>query len=68
MDDKRRRSIAFEKLAKRILKYPENSDDVKVLVTELQEHMEISEDVGISVRQVAQQAMNENSQKIFEVF
>ena len=46
-------SIAFEKLAKRILKYPENSDDVKVLVTELQEHMEISEDVGISVRQVA---------------
>ena len=68
MDDKRRRSIAFEKLAKRMLKYPENSDDVKVVVTELQEHMEISEDVGISIRQVAQQAMKENGQKIFENF
>ena len=68
MDDKRRRSIAFEKLPKRMLKYPETSDDVKVVVTELQEHMEISEDVGISIRQAVHQAMNENGQKIFEIF
>ena len=51
MDDKRRRSIAFEKLAKRMLKYPENSDDVKVVVTELQEQMEISEELGMPSKQ-----------------
>ena len=63
MDDKRRRSIAFEKLPKRMLKYPENSDDVKVVVTELQEKMEISEEVGISTRQVAQQAMTRTAKR-----
>ena len=41
---------------------------MKVLVTELQEHVEISEEVGISTGQVAQQAMKENGQKIFENF
>ena len=30
MEDRRRRSIAFEKLAKEILRYLDNSDDVKV--------------------------------------
>ena len=43
MEDKRRRSIAFEKMAKRMLKYLEDSDDVKVGITELQERLEISE-------------------------
>ena len=43
MEDRRRRSITFEKMAKRMLKYPEDSDDVKVGITELQERLEISE-------------------------
>ena len=30
MEDRRRRSIAFEKLAKEIMRYLDNSDDVKV--------------------------------------
>ena len=49
-------------MAKKMLKYLEDSDDVKVGITELQEQVEISEKVGISIRQVAQQAMNENGQ------
>ena len=43
MEDRRRQSIAFEKMAKRMLKYLEDSDDVKVGITELQERLEISE-------------------------
>ena len=62
MEDRLRRRIAFEKTAKRILKYSEDSDDVKVGVTELQEQLEISVEAGISITQAAQQAMNENGQ------
>ena len=36
MEDKRRRSIAFENMAKEMLRYLDNSDDVKVGITELQ--------------------------------
>ena len=68
MEDRRRRRNAFEKTAKRMLKYTEDRGDVKVGVTGVQEQLEISEEVGISIRQVAQQAMNENDQKIFEIF
>ena len=51
-----------------MLRYLNNSDDVKVGITELQERLEISAKVGISVRQVAKQAMNENGQTNFEFF
>ena len=51
-----------------MLKNLEDSDDVKVGVTELQKQLEISEEVGIYIRQVAQQAMCENGQKIFELY
>ena len=51
--------------AKRMLRYPEDSKDLKVGVTELQERLGISEEAGVSIRQIAQQAMNENGQKIF---
>ena len=43
MEDRRRRSIAFENLAKEMLRYLNNRDDVKVGITELQEGLEISE-------------------------
>ena len=68
VEDRRRRRVAFEKTAKRLLGYLEDSDDVKVGVTELKEQLEISEEAGVSIKQVAQQAMNENGQKIFEHF
>ena len=51
-----------------MLKYLEDSDAVKVGVIELQEQLEISEEAGVSIRQIAQQATNENGQKIPHIF
>ena len=67
MEDRRRRRVAFEETAKGIPRYLEDSEDLKVSVTELQEQLGISEEVGVSIKQVAQQARNENGQKIFEI-
>ena len=66
--DSRRRRIAFENLAKEMLRYLDNSDDVKVGITELQERLEMPVQIDISIQQVAQLARSENGQKIFEVF
>ena len=68
MEDRRRRRIAFESLAKEMLRYLDISDDVKVGITELQERLEVPVHIGISIQQVAQQAIIENDQKMFEVF
>ena len=57
-----RRLDAFEETANRILRYLEDSEDLKMGVTELQEQQGISEEAGISIKQIAQQAMNENGQ------
>ena len=42
MEDRRRRGIAFENLAKEMLRYFDN-EDVKVGMTELQERLEVLE-------------------------
>ena len=68
MEDRRRRRIAFENLAKGLLRHLDNNNDVKVGITELQERVEVPLQYGISIQQVAQQAVNENGQKIFEIF
>ena len=68
MEDRRRRRVAFENLAKEMLRYLDNSDGVKVGITELQERLEVPVQMGISIQQVAQQARSENGQKMFEVF
>ena len=60
--DKRRRRIAFENLAKSMLRYFDNCNEVKVGITELQERVEVPEQIGISIQQVARQAMNEDGQ------
>ena len=60
--------MPLETLAKEMLRYLDKSDDVKVAITELQERSEVPVQIGISILQVSQQAMNENGQKIFEVF
>ena len=41
---------------------------MKVGITELQERVEVHAQIGISIQQVAQQAMDEEGQKIFDVF
>ena len=51
-----------------MLRYLDNGEDVKVGIPELQERQGTFEKVGISVQQVAQQAMIENGQKIFRHF
>ena len=68
MEDRRRRRVAFEETAKDILRYLKDNGDLKVSVTKLQEKLGISEDAGVSIKQVAQQARNENGRKIFETF
>ena len=47
-----------------MLLYLEDSEDLKVGVTELQEQLGISEEEGVSIKHIAQQATNENGQKI----
>ena len=53
MEDRRRRGIAFENLAKEMLIYLDNCNVVKVGITELQERVEVPVQIGISIQQVA---------------
>ena len=68
MEERRRRRIAFENLAKGMLRYLDNCNGAKVGITVMQERVEVPLQFGISIQRVAQQAMNEDNQNIFEVF
>ena len=68
MEERCRRRIVFENLAKGMLRYLDSCNDVKVGITELRERVQVPLQFGISTQQVTQQAMNEDGQKIFEVF
>ena len=68
MEERRRRRIAFGNLAKGMLRYRDNCNEVKVGITVLHERVEVPLQFGISIQKVAQQAMNEDGQKMFEVF
>ena len=61
MEDRRRRRVAVEETATDVLRFLENSEDLNVSVTELQEQLGMSE-AGISIKEVTQQARNENGQ------
>ena len=52
MEDRRRRVITFENLAKEMQRYLDNIEDVNVDITELQERLDVPEKIDISVRQV----------------
>ena len=64
VEDRRRRRVAFEEAAKRMLRYLEDSEDLKVGVTELQEQLGRSEEAGVSIRQVAQQEVKLLSESV----
>ena len=64
VEDRRRRRVAFEEMAKRMLGYPEDSEDLKVGISELKEQMETPEEAGFSIMQIAQQARNEKGHNI----
>ena len=51
-----------------MLRFLDNCSEVKVGITELQGPVEVPEQIGISIQQVARQAMNEDGQQNFEVF
>ena len=48
--------------------YLEDGEDLKVSLTELQEQQVISEEAGVSIKQVAQQARNANCERFFQTF
>ena len=48
MGGEQKRCVAFEDVAKRMLKYLEDSEDLKVGVSELKEQLETPEEAGIS--------------------
>ena len=64
-----RRRVAFGDAAKRMLRYLEDSGDLKVRVGELKGQLEKpEEEEGFSIMQIAQQARNERGRKLFETF
>ena len=65
MEDRRRQSVAFENLAKEMLRYQENGKNLKWVSRNCKnKHVQI----GITLQQVAQQARNEIGQQVFEIF
>ena len=50
VEDRRRRRVAFEETARSMLGYLEYSEDLKVIVTELQEQLGMLEEAGISIK------------------
>ena len=71
MDDKRKRRVVFfffEDAATRMLNYLEDSEDLKVGLSDLKEQLETREEASFSIMQIAKQASNERGQKIFQIF
>ena len=68
VEDKRKRCVAFEDAARRMQKYQEDSEDLKVGLSELKEQLKMPEEAGFSIVQIAQQARNEKGEKLFETF
>ena len=46
----------------------EDSEDLKVGLSELIEQLETPEEAGVSIMQLAKQARNERGQKLFQIF
>ena len=68
MEDRRRQRVVFENLAREMLRYLENSEELKVCITELQEQLEVFVQIGTTWQQVAQQVRNEIGQKVLKSF
>ena len=62
---RRKRRAAFEETAKRMLTYPEDSEDLKVGISELKEQLDTLEE-GLSIMQIAQQARFGERQEVLE--
>ena len=51
-----------------MLKHLEDSEDLKVGLSELKEQLDTPEEAGFSIMQIAKQARNERGQRLFQVF
>ena len=51
-----------------MLRYREDSEDLKVGHSELEEQLETPEEAGFSIEQIAKQARSERGQKLFDNF
>ena len=51
-----------------MLRYLEDSADLKVGLSELKEQLETTEEAGFSFMQIAKEVGNERGQKLFEIF
>ena len=60
--------MANEDAARKMLKYLEDSEDLKVSLSELKEQLASPEEAGVSVMQIAKQARNERGQKLLQIF
>ena len=67
-EDKRKWCTAYENATRKMLKYLEENEDVKVGLSELKEQLETSEESGILIIQIAKQAWNERGHKLFQIF
>ena len=47
VEERRRRRVAFEETARSVLRYLVDSEDLKVIVTELQEQLGLSKEAGV---------------------
>ena len=58
----------FEVAAKRMLRYLEDSGDLKVSISESKGQLETPEEAVFSIIQIAQKGRNEKGQKLLEIF
>ena len=68
VEDKCKRCVALEDAASRMLKHLEDSEDLKVGLSDLKEQLETLEEAGFSFMQIAKQARNERGQQLFQIF
>ena len=64
-EDKRK---SYEDAARKILKYLEDSEDLKVGLSEFKEQLETPEGASISIMQIAKQATKREREKLFQIF
>ena len=67
MGDTRKSLAAFEDVAKRMLKYVEDSEDFKDSLRELKEQLESLKEANFFM-QIAKQVRIERGQKLFQIF
>ena len=67
-EDERKWCATYEDAAMKMPKYQEDSEDLKVGLSELKEQVVTLEEAGICIVQIAKQARKERGQRLFVIF